>query len=55
MVLLVNMIIVLIFCKFKLKEDNLKFKKYEYVEEEISYFNLDLINVEFFGNVDFNL
>lgn len=53
-VLPVNMIIVSIFRKLKPKEDNLKSKKYEQVEEETSYSNLDLTNAEPSGNVDPN-
>lgn len=54
LVLPVNMIIVSIFRKLKPKEDNLKSKKYEQVEEETSYSNLDLTNAEPSGNVDPN-
>ena len=54
-VLPVNMIIVSIFRKLKPKEDNSKSKKYEQVEEETSYSNLDLTNAEPSGNVDPNL
>lgn len=53
-VLPVNMIIVSIFRKLKPKEDNSKSKKYEHVEEETSYSNLDLTNAEPSGNVDPN-
>lgn len=53
-VLPVNMIIVSIFRKLKPKEDNSKSKKYEQVEEETSYSNLDLTNAEPSGNVDPN-
>lgn len=53
-VLPVNMIIVSIFRKLKPKEDNLKSKKYEQVEEETSYSNPDLTNAEPSGNVDPN-